>query len=492
MSLSTFELHPDRLATTDETGRRVFIDTADVRGSFRRHQKRLRALLILFFLLLPWTTLRGHQSLLLDIANRHFEIFGLSLRAHNAPLLVLVLAAAAFTLFFTTAVWGRSWCGWACPQTVFVDGVFRRIERWVEGPALERRRQRAAPWGYEKIIKFSAKWLLFTFAALVITHSFLAYFVGAQPLLSMLTSSPREHWLSFLFIVVSTAIVLADFAWFREQFCVIVCPYGRFQSVLMDDHSTVVAYDAKRGEPRATPQAKALIKSHGGKLGDCVNCYRCVQVCPVGIDIRRGTQMECVACTACIDACDEVMAKTHKPKGLIRYATQASLAGKETSIVKRMLRARPLIYATIAIASMTALFAILHAIEALDVSIVRAGGPPYFLQGGDVTNHFVIEITNQSDEQHSITLSPAPNELSTKETDFEIISPREKIKLDANKVTRVDVYLRSRQSKFLMGRQHAALLIRDHLIGDSSESNEATMNQDKTIVREVPLVGPFL
>lgn len=319
MPLSQFELHPDRLATTDAQGRRIALYPADVRGFFRRKRTQVQAILVIIFLVLPWVRINGQQALLLDIAQRRFEIFGLSLRAHNAPLLFFVFAAGAFGLFFVTAVWGRVWCGWACPQTVFIDGVFRKIERWVEGSALERRKLDAAPLSLQKFLKKFGKWSLYIFATLILTHSFLAYFVGTGPLAEMIRKNPSENWGSFLFMVFSSAVILFDFAWFREQFCTIVCPYGRFQSVLMDRGSMIVAYDVDRGEPRATPQAKALSKAHNSNLGDCVNCYRCVQVCPTGIDIRRGLQMECIACTACIDACDEVMTKVKKPTGLIRY-----------------------------------------------------------------------------------------------------------------------------------------------------------------------------
>ena len=326
MAKSEFELHPDRLSTTDEQGRRIFLHPADVQGFFRTWRTRVQAVLLLFFLFLPWVEIQGRHALLLDLAQRRFEIFGLSLRAHNAPLLFLVFAAAAFGLFFTTAIYGRIWCGWACPQTVFIDGVFRRIEKWVEGSALERRKMDKEPFTLKKLSKRSLKWTLYLAATLVITHSFLAYFVGTDKIAEMIQKPPAENWGSFLFMLVSTAIILFDFAWFREQFCTLVCPYGRFQSVLMDKASMIVAYDTSRGEPRATPQAKIIAKNHNTQVGDCVNCYRCVQVCPTGIDIRRGVQMECIACTACIDACDDVMTKIKKPTGLIRYD---SLLAKE-------------------------------------------------------------------------------------------------------------------------------------------------------------------
>lgn len=274
--MNPFELHPERLGTIDAEGKRTFVYPADVRGRYRNRRAWMRAVLINVFLWLPWIKLRGRPLILLDIVHRHFEIFGLSLRAHNAPILVFVLAIAGFGLFFVTSIWGRIWCGWACPQTVFVEGVFRRIERWIDGSHLEQRRLAEGPWTVAKFRKRFLKWSLFILCAAVITHSFLAYFVGTDQLREMVFESPLRHWTAFLFILFATAILLFDFAWFREQFCVIVCPYGRFQSVLMDSQSLVITYDTKRGEPRHTPQLKAA----GAPVGDCVNCYRCVQVCP--------------------------------------------------------------------------------------------------------------------------------------------------------------------------------------------------------------------
>lgn len=469
MALSEFELHPDRLATSDEKGRRIFLHPSDVRGFFRRHRTRVQAVLILFFLALPWFKIQGRQALLLNIADRQFEIFGLSLRAHNAPLLFLVFAAAGFGLFFATSVLGRVWCGWACPQTVFIDGVFRRIERWIDGPALERRALDRAPWTAKKLFKRSIKWSLFLFVSLILTHSFLAYFVGTEKLAKMITSSPSENWGNFIFMAVSTGIILFDFAWFREQFCTIVCPYGRFQSVLMDSSSLVVAYDVARGEPRATPQTKALAKTHNSRLGDCVNCYRCVQVCPTGIDIRRGVQMECIACTACIDACDEVMTKIKKPTGLIRYD---SLNMKRTS--KRRIGLRGGLYLGLCVISIVALVFLVSRLKPVDVEILRAKNSPYTVQNLEngsvtVTNHILLELSNQSGETRSLRFTSL-------DPDVELITAIQPYILQINQVTRADVFFRFSKSSLTNGQKKFRILIED---------------REFKIEKEVTLVGPF-
>lgn len=479
MPLSDFELHPDRLSTTDARGKRLFIYPADVRGFFRTQRTRVQGVLIAFFLVLPWIQIQGRQALLLDIAQRRFEIFGLSLRAHNAPLLFLVFAAAAFALFFATAVFGRVWCGWACPQTVFIDGVFRRIERWIEGSALERRQLDKSALSVQKVLKRSAKWILYLIATLVLTHSFLAYFVGTDQLAQMIARPPAENWGSFLFMIISTAVILFDFAWFREQFCTIICPYGRFQSVLMDRNSLIIAYDPSRGEPRVTPQAKAIAKNHNSKLGDCVNCYRCVQVCPTGIDIRRGVQMECIACTACIDACDEVMTRIKKPVGLIRYD---NLVAKDKN--KKQFSFRGYLYLALCLASLLALSISLYLIKPVDVQVFRAKDTPYTVQVlGDgttvVLNHFKLELSNQSGRGQELIFELAAPLVAE---GVQLITAIQPVTVADGKMIQSDVFIRFQKKLLVNGQRKIKILIKG--------KNQKT-DSIPEIEKEVTLVGPF-
>ena len=487
MALSDFELHPDRLATSDERGRRVFLYPADVKGFYRKQRVRLQAVLIVFFLALPWFRIHGCQALLLDISQQRFEIFGLSLRAHNAPILFFVFAAMAFGLFFVTAAYGRVWCGWACPQTVFIDGVFRRIERWVEGSALERRKLHSGPLTFRGFRLRLIKWTLYIFATLVITHSFLAYFVGTDQLANMMRHSPLENWGSFLFMAISSATILFDFAWFREQFCTVLCPYGRFQSVLMDRQSLVVTYDKTRGEPRATPQAKALSKAHGSQLGDCVNCYRCVQVCPTGIDIRRGMQMECIACTSCIDACDDVMTKLKKPTGLIRNDSLLPRASK-----KARLNYRAGFYLLLFVGAITALVFALALIKPVDIELLRAKDIPYttqMLPEGTVmvVNHFKLELSNESESEHKLMFSllrkaedPQGGEIVDPE--LQLITAAQPLPIAVGKVTQTDIFIRFRKALLVNGQKRIRLVTQD--------TNTKT-GQMINIEKEVNLVGPF-
>jgi cytochrome c oxidase accessory protein FixG len=381
------EIPKDRLSTTDSFGDRVSIYPAAVKGFWRRHRNWTQFVLLAIFLCLPWFRIGGEQTLLFSIPERRFAIFGLRLYAHDGPMIFFVLAIAVFGLALLTALWGRVWCGWGCPQTVFIDGLFRRIESLIEGNHLARRQRDAGPLTLNKFLRKSIKWILFTIASTVIAHSLTAYFVGAKRLAQMSLHAPEDNWVVFLIVFSLSLILLFNFGWFREQFCIIMCPYGRFQSVLMDKHSLAVMYDDKRGEPR-----KGLKEKHG----DCVNCERCIMVCPTRIDIRRGIQLECINCTACIDACDEIMEKVHKPKGLIRYTSIAKLEGKKT----HWLNFRRTFYIVLITVALVGLSYKIATRSPLRVEVLRVVGAPYrILEGpesGMIINQFKLHLQNQT------------------------------------------------------------------------------------------------
>jgi cytochrome c oxidase accessory protein FixG len=336
------------------------------------------------------------------------------------------------------------------------------------------------------------KWALYIFSTLVITHSFLAYFVGTDHLANMMTHSPLENWGSFLFMAISSATILFDFAWFREQFCTIVCPYGRFQSVLMDRRSLVITYNKSRGEPRATPQAKALSKAHGSQLGDCVNCYRCVQVCPTGIDIRRGVQMECIACTSCIDACDDVMTKLKKPTGLIRYDSLLPRVRK-----KSRLNYRAGLYLVLFVGAIVALIFTLALIKPIDIELLRAKDIPYTTQALPdgtvmVVNHFKLELSNESESEHNLVFSILrktdepkngdPQNGDIVDPDIQIITAVQPLPVAVDKVTQTDIFIRFKKSLLMNGQKRVRLATQD--------TNTKT-GQIINIEKEVNLVGPF-
>ncbi len=381
---------PERPPSLDEKGRRLDIFPAKVKGKFRTWRNAVYFFLLFVFLVLPWTRFAGEQTVLLDISNKKFVFFGGSLFAHDAPLIFFVLGVVVFGLGLATALYGRVWCGWACPQTVFIDSLYRKVEEWIEGNHIKRRKLSKAPWSKEKVLKKILKWGLYVIISSHIVHSFMAYFVGARELLGITLHNPAEHWGLFIAVQVMTFLTLLNFGWFREQFCMIACPYGRFQSVLMDERSKNVLYDYKRGEPRREKGKK--------EFADCIDCFKCVNVCPTGIDIRNGTQLECIGCTACIDVCDDVMLKLNKPKGLIRYASEEEIQSGEKS--KKTFNLRSASYAGILSLFLIGLAVSLSNRSNFSVKIIRAVEAPYQVtKVGDremVLNHFRLHVTNQS------------------------------------------------------------------------------------------------
>lgn len=387
------EIPKDRLSSTDALGDRVTIYPASVKGPWRRLRNGVQFLLLLVFLLLPWLKIGGEQSILISIPERRFSFFGLILYAHDAPLLFFLLAIGVFGLAYITAVWGRIWCGWACPQTVFIDSLFRRIESLVEGNHLKRRALDQGPLTFSKIVLKSTKWFLFFITSMIIAHSFAAYFLGSEKLAQMSLQAPEKNWVSFTIVFFFTFLILFNFGWFREQFCIIMCPYGRFQSVLMDKHSLSILYDEQRGEPRKGSESTKITSKN--TAGDCVNCFRCVTVCPTGIDIRRGVQLECINCTACIDACDEIMDKVQKPKGLISYSSIAKNEGKST----RFFNYRRSFYLILIILASIGLIYQIAVRNPLRAEVLRVVGAPYRIleapENEMIINQFKVHLQNQ-------------------------------------------------------------------------------------------------
>ncbi len=372
----------ERLGMLDAHGHRQFIIPAEVRGFFKTWKTRVHFVLMLIFLGLPWLPIGGSQAILIDIPNRQFHFFGLHLFAYDAPLIFFLLAIGTMGLALVTALWGRVWCGWACPQTVFIEAVYRRIEILVEGNYLERRKLQQEDWSFRKLQKTGLKWILYFAVSSLFAHSFIAYFTGSSRLLDMISGRPSENMTYFALVTGMTLLLLFNFGWFREQFCLIACPYGRIQSVLLDSQSVTVMYDSKRGEPRKGGWVE------GQARGDCVSCNRCVQVCPTGIDIRNGLQFECIACTACVDACDEIMTKVKKPTGLIRYKALSEEA-------VNWFRPRVLIYGGLVAAAAIALTTLLVIYKPIRVEVLRAKNTPYFVTSeGKVRNQFVIRMEN--------------------------------------------------------------------------------------------------
>ncbi len=311
----------DRLYTIDSRGNRKWVYPEIVWGRFLKSRTFVAYLLMATYLFSPWIRINGEHLILLDITERKFTFFGSVFWATDTIFLMFFLTSLGLILFLVTAVLGRVWCGWACPETVFLEFLFRPIERLIEGNATQRKRLDAAPWGVEKILRKGLKHVLSATLASVVANTALAYFIGTEKLLEVMTSSPIQNPVLFSVMISLMALMAFQFGWFREQFCTVVCPYARFQSVMLDPDSLVIGYDNNRGEPRG--------KKDKSDAGDCIDCKLCVRVCPTGIDIRNGLQLECINCAQCIDACDSIMHKIGRPLGLIRYDTERKLLGGE-------------------------------------------------------------------------------------------------------------------------------------------------------------------
>ncbi len=381
----------DTLSTIDDDGSRRFVHPADVHGPFTHWRRLVAALLLLIYIALPWIPVNGYPAVFLDVQERRFHFFGLTLATQDLWVGFFLITGLAFSLFYVTALFGRLWCGWTCPYTVFLEHVYRRVERWIDGDASARRRLDQAPWTAGKTARRVFKHGIYLLISALIAHLFLSYFVSLTNLYKMMQGPPTEHLMAFGVVAFLTGALYFSFSWFREQFCIIICPYGRLQSALTDDHSVVIGYDARRGEPRG----KA-----GSTTGDCVDCRRCVQVCPTGIDIRNGLQLECIGCAACVDACDDIMLKLKRPAGLVRYDSHVGLHGGKT----RFIRPRIVLYTGLLFLGIGAFALSAARISPLRASAVRMVGAPFYVADGQVRNQFLVRVINKRNQPASYRL----------------------------------------------------------------------------------------
>jgi cytochrome c oxidase accessory protein FixG len=396
-------------------GRRVAIHMVDVRGRFIRARRVVFAGLIALYLAAPVVHIGGHPAIHLDVARRRFFLFGASFNAQDFWIVAFLATAVAFSLLFLTAWRGRAWCGWGCPQTVFLEAVYRPIERLIDGPRSRRVKLPGSPWTAVRVLRLCAKHALYLAVSLLISHAALSLFVSASDLIAMVREGPAKHPTTFTWAVMVTGALYFNFGWFREQFCVVLCPYGRMQSVLHDRDSIVIGYDVKRGEPRGKLHKEATgpmgatlateVKQPSGAAspkGDCIDCKLCVVACPTGIDIRKGLQMECLACAQCIDVCDEVMTKVKRPTGLIRYASLNQLAGHPT----RVLRPRLYVYAAAAFIAVTAAGLAIGSRSPFQAIVVRQPGVPWVIDGARIRNQVEVHLTNKRGVAARFHLAP--------------------------------------------------------------------------------------
>ncbi len=394
------------LSTLERDGSRRWLYPSLSTGRLWQWRRALAYLLIVVFVAIPHLRISGNPLILLNIPAREFTLFGHTFLPTDTVLLALAMVGLFVAIALLTAVGGRLWCGWACPQTVYMEFLFRPIDRLFEGTQGRggKPRRELTP------VKRLLRWGIYLVLSMVLAHTFLAYFVGTEQLARWIRSSPLQHPAAFLVMFVTTAAMLFNFLFFREQLCVIACPYGRFQSVMLDRRSLIVGYDYQRGEPRGKLRKKAAPERQ--PKGDCVDCHRCVAVCPTGIDIRDGLQMECINCAQCIDACNDVMRKVNRPEGLIRYTSQDELEGKPG----RLLRARTILYPVLLIGIAIAFVSLLSTTYSFDARPLRAGGNP-FTQGpaGEIHNSFRLRIVNRTDgpQTYSIDILSPPEAVLT-------------------------------------------------------------------------------
>ncbi len=382
------------LSTLNADGSRRWIKPWVSAGRFLRRRRVVAYSLIVLFTALPYLTINGKPSILLDIAAREFTFFGITFYPTDTLPLALFVLSIFVTIFLLTALLGRVWCGWACPQTVYLEFFYRPIERLFEGKP--GRKKKVGAW------RKPAKYIVYLIVSMFLAHIFLAYFVGIDKLLVWIRSSPIDHPTAFLVMAATTFLMMFDFAFFREQMCLVACPYGRFQSVMLDRQSLIISYDTKRGEPRG----KAMRKKAGADIslpvaGDCVDCELCVKTCPTGIDIREGLQMECVACAQCIDACDTVMTKLGRPRGLIRYTSQDALEGRKFHLFRPRIVIYPLLLAVL----VTSLGLVVGERAPAEAHVLRGFGAPFIvLPSGEVSNQLRVTIRNRTEEAAAYTV----------------------------------------------------------------------------------------
>lgn len=416
------EAFRNNLATVDERGKRIWMYPKKPSGILHRWRILVTTLLLTLFFAGPFVTVGGKPFLLLNIFERKFVIFGQVFWPQDFVLLALALITFFVFVILFTVVFGRVWCGWACPQTLFMEMVFRKIEYWIEGDANEQRRLNNASWTFSKIIKKVSKQAIFVIISLLISHTAMAYLVGPDDTWQIIQSSPMDHLAGFGGLMAFTLIFYGVFARFREQACIAVCPYGRLQGVLLVKDSIVVAYDWLRGEPRGKIKRNQERKS----LGDCIDCKLCVHVCPTGIDIRNGTQLECVNCTACVDACDEVMVKVGKPKGLIRFASYNSIKDG----IQKLITPRVVGYSIVLTALLGLFGFMVFTRSEIETTILKVPGTLYqTTDDGQVTNLYNVEFVNKTFDDISLEIRlEHPQEASLQRVgDQGVVVPKESL-----------------------------------------------------------------
>jgi cytochrome c oxidase accessory protein FixG len=433
------------LPTLNLDGSRNWIRPKPAHGSWLNRRRITAYALMVVFFGIPQVTIRGMPAVLLDLPRRQFTILGTTFLPTDTLLLMLLLGSFLVSIFLFSALFGRVWCGWACPQTIYMEFIFRPLERLLEGGrsgslAIDREKGK---WHPRRWFKNFVYLVIASFLA----HTFLAYFVGVRELEHWVRMSPAQHPTPFLVMAFTTTIIFLDFAWFREQTCLIACPYGRWQAALLDRQSTIVAYDYNRGEPR-----RHGVKDRPATAGDCIDCGACVITCPTGIDIRNGLQMECIHCTQCMDACDTIMTQVGKPKGLIRYASRDTLAG----LPRKLLRPRVVLYPMAFVIFFGGFLLALGTKSAADITVLRSGSVPFTVEAdGSVANQVRVKIANRSRKDHLYTITVIGADGGR------VIAPENPLPVEAGTQQTTSVFIVLPRTAFQGGQHNVTIRITD-------------------------------
>jgi len=439
MNTNNNESFRDSIGTINEEGLRNWIHPKKPKGRFYTRRTILSIILLVLFIIGPFIKVNGEQFMLFNILERKFHIFGRPFFPQDFYLLALAAVISLVFLVLFTVVYGRIFCGWLCPQTIFMEMVFRKIEYAIEGDRPKQIKLDRMEWNAEKIRKRGLKWFIFYVVSLVITSVMLAYVAGADYVINM-WKHPFGDVKAWIIYLAFTTVFYFVFAWFREQVCIIACPYGRLQGVLTDENTIMVAYDYKRGEKRA-PMRKGQNREELG-LGDCIDCKQCVHVCPTGIDIRNGTQLECINCTACMDACDAVMDSIGKPRGLIRYASKVSIEEGHS----KLFTTRVKFYTAVLIALLSIFVYLFVNRPSVDLKVLRTRGQVFTeLPNGEIQNMYQATIINKSNKPYQNLIIEL---LEPKDGKLTVSGTEKKLNLNKEEVKQVIIFVNYPKQKF--------------------------------------------
>lgn len=444
------ETFRDSVNTMDQTGKRKWVYPRKPKGKYTNYRLLVSIFLLIVYFSLPFVKINGNPFLLINVLDREFFILGQPFYPQDFFILALGAITSIVFIILFTVVFGRIFCGWICPQTIFMEMIFRKIEYAIEGDRNKQIKLDNQPWNGEKIWKRGLKWSIYIVISLIITHFMFMYIVGYEEVFKIMKEGPFAHPTNFMVMILFTGAFYFVFAWFREQVCTLVCPYGRLQGVLIDKQTINVYYDFKRGENRSKWRKGEDRKALG--KGDCIDCNQCVVVCPTGIDIRNGQQLECVNCTACIDACDEVMEKVGLPKGLIRYATEDEIEQERPFKFTGRMKAYTVVLALL----VGFLGFLLYNRGTMEAKFIKPAGSTFFVKDGKISNTYNYTFLNKSNEDKVVTIKV----LSPKNGTV-VLSENNKIKIKKDQITKGTINVSFPEAEIKLSKQNVTIGVYD-------------------------------